>query len=178
MFHRVGLNIELSYAISANNLPRVEKLLKEGAGPNAADDYDSLILARYNKPMVKLLMKYGANPSVSLIEARDIDTAKAMLHFGADINARCGYEGDTALMTQATVGDVEMVKFLLQHGADATLTHREGIQQGENIIELVKYPESTHPEDAAKYEEIIQILRQAIAQQTAAKKQNVHPRPQ
>jgi len=165
MFHRVGLNIELSYAINDNNLHRVEALLKQGAGPNAADDYDSLILASYNKPMVKLLMKYGANPNISLLAANDIDSAKAMLHLGADVNSRSGYDCDTPLMAQASYGNVEMVKFLLEHGADPTMKSHRGTQQGETIVELVEYSASTHPETPARYQTIIKMLTQASAKQ-------------
>lgn len=170
MVHRVGLNIELSYAINDNNLHRVETLLKQGAGPNAADDYDSLILAWNNKPMVKLLMKYGANPNVSLLAANDVESAKAMLHLGADVNCRGAYDGETPLMNQAFNGNIEMVKFLLAHGADSTMKSDVPRRQGGTIVDIAQYGASLHPENLAKYQAIIKMLTQASAKQSASRK--------
>ena len=44
---------------------------------------------------------------------------------GADVNSR-DHEGNTALHSAAARGDLEMVKYLVEKGADVTLVNREG----------------------------------------------------
>ena len=54
-----------------------------------------------------------------VIENR-IDLAQLLLEWGSDINTR-SYGGATPLMDAAAVGHIEMVKWLVQHGADIEL---------------------------------------------------------
>lgn len=160
--------MRLCEAINNRDYPQVEALLKAGAYPNDADTDDSLLMATAHgdKPMVRLLLKYGANPSRSLLAAQEIQQAKAMLELGANVNSRVGYDGDTPLMSHASSGNVELVKFLLQHGANATLKSQREAQQGESILDLVDYAAGNHPEMAVQYRTITKTLTQAIALQS------------
>lgn len=172
-FHQMGLAMKLGGAVNKGDSRQVETLLKEGADPNAADLGDSLLVAtaRDDKSMVRLLLKYRllkyrANPSRSLLSAENVDQARAMLALGADVNFRIGYDGDTPLMSHATSGNVELVKFLLQNGADATLKCQRDAQRGETILEIVEYAAGNHPEMAAQYQAITKMLKQAIVRQS------------
>lgn len=46
------------------------------------------------------------------------EAVKELINDGLDINTICPYEGDTVLTYAASEGHVEMVKWLLDHGAD------------------------------------------------------------
>ena len=69
--------------------------------------------------VVKLLVEHGANPSEGIAVAagkNDFVIAKYLLDSGADIDS------DVPIYHAAARGYVEMVKFLLDHGADPTRT--------------------------------------------------------
>jgi ankyrin repeat protein len=92
----------LHWAAHRNDLAAVERLLSEGADPNAVN-------------------RFGVTP---LHEAATVGNAamlEALLDAGGDANAAFG-EGETVLMTAARAGDTASVKTLLEHGGkpDAT----------------------------------------------------------
>ncbi len=113
-------------------------LNEEGATPflRAAQSGDLVLM--------KLLMEHGADPSIStdhkvtpLMVASGIgwvegvtyewspqmtyDTVKLLLDLGADVNAQDTLDGRTALMGAAHKGRNDVIKLLVQHGADLSI---------------------------------------------------------
>ncbi|MBK6982962.1 MAG: ankyrin repeat domain-containing protein [Betaproteobacteria bacterium] len=58
--------------------------------------------------------------------AGDLAAAALLLRRGAQINSRFGGEGQTALHRAAAQNEVQMVKFLLDHGADPNVADADG----------------------------------------------------
>lgn len=156
-----GMSIDLGQAIMSRNYRTVESLLRAGADPNAADMDDSLLLARQQKDdkMVALLLRFGANPSKSLLDARNVEDTQALLRLGADPNAHVSYDGWTPLMQHCTFGSPEIARFLLAHGGDPTVRDNDG----KSILERVDYAAGNHPESAAAYAQIREMIAQALS---------------
>lgn len=103
----------LVYAAAKGLAPIVEMLLNAGADPNR--------LYAHN---LTALMWTAGYPNV--VTAHDgLATAELLVARGANIHAMDD-RGRTALMIAAERGHAEMVKWLMQHGADATLRDRQG----------------------------------------------------
>ena len=117
-------------------LAEVEILVAKGAAVNLQDKKKRtpLILAASSghTPVVEFLFIKGAE-----INARDSDgqtalmyackrsfneTAAFLLKNGAEVNVQSKKKGITALMLPAVSGNVDLVRMLLEHGADANLT--------------------------------------------------------
>ena len=104
----------LLIAILNGHVTLAMKLLDRGADPNAAD-------------------AYGRGPLFAAVEM-DAGDRTALIHAlvdrGADVNARTAYrfmqgddsgvdsEGQTPFLRAALLGDVELMRYLLDHGAD------------------------------------------------------------
>lgn len=116
-------------------LAKVEALVAKGAAVNLQDKKKRtpLILAAHNghTTIVEFLFSKGAD-----INARDSDnqtalmyvskrsfneTAGFLLRNGAEVNVQSKKKGITALMRAAVSDNVELVRMLLEHGADANL---------------------------------------------------------
>lgn len=91
-------------AIRANNLTRLEALLKQGASANAKDDHG-----------VTALMQAAVVGSA--------DAMKLLIDKGADVNAKNMYNS-TALMWSVT--DIKKVRLLVDHGADVNAVSKQG----------------------------------------------------
>ena len=85
--------------------------------------------------LVKILLDNGANPNVingdyspltSLVDTNRIPTVKLLLEYGVDVNYQ--YNKSETALTEASKGckNFEMVKFLLDNGADPKLMDRFG----------------------------------------------------
>ena len=117
------------------NLEEVRVLVDKGVDVNLRDQKKRtpLILAAYNghTPVVDFLVGKGAD-----VNARDGDgqtalmyaskrsfneTAALLLDKGAEVNTQSKKRGINALMLAAVAGNEELVRMLLDHGADADL---------------------------------------------------------
>ena len=117
-------------------LAEVEFLVAKGAAVNAQADKNRtpLMLAASNghTSVVEFLVSKGAEVNAkdsggqtSLMYAckRSFnETAAFLLKNGAEVNVQSKKKGITALMLAAGWGNEELVKVLLEHGADASLT--------------------------------------------------------
>ena len=122
-------------------------LLARGANVNLAHErtgQTALMIAgaAANTGLVKLLLEYGADPNLhytdgssllfklvkSTCEKRSNYTAfmTLLLDRGVNVNTAHATTGQTALMAAAQAQDVDLVKLLLEHGADVTQVNREG----------------------------------------------------
>ena len=115
----------------------MEKILKEDPKVIAATDsmgFTPLIHAtRYGEPeMVKFLLSHKANvnqqaegggsPLYHTVEPNKIENAKLLLKAKADPNLKEYSQSWAALPCAAYYGHLEMMKLLLDHGADVNIT--------------------------------------------------------
>src|SRR5580692_12534513 len=115
------------------------ELLEKGADPNAADAYGraalfaAIDLRNFNHD------KYGDLPG----DGRDpLDLIKALLKKGANVNAKTdtvpvhglmqfdaswvNFDGETPFVRAALSGDIEVMRLLLEHGADPNIATTQG----------------------------------------------------
>jgi ankyrin repeat protein len=115
------------------------ELLEKGAQPNLADDYHrgplfaAIELRNFNHDKYPFLYRDGRDP---------LDLIKALLAKGADPNQRTdttpvhglmqfdgswvNFDGQTPFIRAALSGDIQVMRLLLQHGADANLATTQG----------------------------------------------------
>ncbi len=122
----------LHWAIYNNHLPLVEALIAAGADVNVMNDYGSTPMSEAatlgDYAIVKALLDAGAdvnspnadNQTALMIVVRsdNIDTARLLIERDADVNATEKYQGQNALILAAAQSQPEMVKLLLDNGAD------------------------------------------------------------
>jgi uncharacterized protein len=122
----------LHWAVRADDLAKVNKLLAEGADAKAANRYGitPLYLAcqNANPAMIERLLKAGADPNAVSTEGETalmtvartgvVEAAKVLLDHGAKVDAREEWHGQTALMWAVDEKHPAMVKELIAHGAD------------------------------------------------------------
>lgn len=141
-FHR--LNEELRRAAASGNVKAVRSLLDRGADVRTRTRYGETPLAlaarRGSEKTVRLLLERGADPNAMdvagatalwWVAARDgvmpnrAALAGLLLSHGADANAH-GTGRITTLSYAAAKGDPELVRLLIQHGADVDASDRFG----------------------------------------------------
>lgn len=98
----------LAYAARSGDRDTIKQLLDAKADPNARD-----------------CNSWGWTPVINAMHKYNDDAARLLVERGADVNARAGgcneqkiEDGLTPLMYAAKFDESEMVKFLLEHGAD------------------------------------------------------------
>ncbi|WP_395377199.1 ankyrin repeat domain-containing protein [Marinicella sp. W31] len=137
-------------AILTNNQPLAEKLLHEGADPNAAlgsQNETALIYAigRFrSESLVQLLLEKGADPNIRdyskntpliyAVQLSNESMVNALIKSGADVNA-VAKRDETALLAAAEKGQVNIVKALIDSGAD--INHRNEI--GYSALTIASY---------------------------------------
>src|ERR1700754_4175736 len=89
-------SLQLKLACFAGDLDEVRRLLDAGADPNATDEHGSGALLTFHPEVVEYLLSRGADPEIQTNE-----------------------NGASVLAGLAYVNQVECVRALLQHGADA-----------------------------------------------------------
>ncbi len=78
-------------AVQDNDVAALERVVRQGANPNARDTYGDAVL----------------------LDVRDPAMAAALVRLGADVNVRHRDDADTPLIRAARMGNVELVRILL-----------------------------------------------------------------
>jgi ankyrin repeat protein len=146
------------WMVTADPLPLIKKLLDAGADPNALVNNTPRARMRAGSPrivfatalmraafsgdleLVKLLLAYGADPTIlskdneSVLQAaaalgfiqgyqkerpaaERLEVIKLLVNLGADVNWADDY-GITVLMAAANMGELPIIQFLVDNGAD------------------------------------------------------------
>src|SRR5665213_1640767 len=122
----------LHWAVRADDLAKVNKLLAADADPKFSNRYGvtPLYLACQNADpaMIERLLKAGADANAVSTEGETalmtvartgvVEAAKVLLDHGAKVDAREQWHGQTALMWAVDDQHPAMVKELIAHGAD------------------------------------------------------------
>jgi uncharacterized protein len=122
----------LAWAAIRDDLETVDLLIRAGANVNAATDYGvtplSLACTNGNVPLVEKLLSAGANPNAAewtgetplMICARTgaVQAVKSLISRGANPNVRENLQGQTALMRATAMKQPDVVRALIQAGAD------------------------------------------------------------
>ena len=151
----------LLFALSKKNLRGAEALLKAGANPNHAIESPSeiggrpmilLFITTDAVDIVELLLKYGANPNTrnpEKVNGNDFNVGQSLLYqavmykpmvnllvkYGADVNLK-SLESESPLASAAGLGQLDVVDFLLDHGANDFDALAQSLQEriwGESI---------------------------------------------
>ncbi len=111
----------------------VEQFLAAGADPNAKDPSGKQALRHaleqdFTSAIATLLPRTDAVDGLlwTAINLGDMNTAKALIENGADVNLREEEGGDTPLTRMVREKRPPMVHFLMDHGADPLLLGKEG----------------------------------------------------
>lgn len=140
-----SLEMKLFKAIRAGHRTELERLLAEGANPNALSggdppyhDYTPVLTAiEYGETrVVPLLLDAGADidgrgwggstPLIYAIVAKENELVRVLIARGADVNAREPDEGLTPLTAALAYGDAALVPELLRAGADPNIQNNDG----------------------------------------------------
>lgn len=131
----------LAWAVYNNDEVMVDLLIRageDGADVNAANEYGvtplHLACKNQNAKMISRLLRAGADPNLTkwtgesaLMTCANTGTAPAvreLLDKGADVNARESKEQQTALMWAAAEKHPEVVKLLIERGANVNAVSR------------------------------------------------------
>ena len=128
----------LTFACCFDYMSMVHLLLSSGADPNAvAPRGECPLKAALHHPGI--VLDAGADPnlqfadgSTALLEAMKPFRVNVhyiltlLLQHGADPNLAHAHTADTPLITAALVGRVDLVRLLLEYGADVTQVNRDG----------------------------------------------------
>jgi len=130
----------LLWAAHWNDLATAELLIHAGADANAANDFRitplSLACTNASAPLVELLLKGGANPRTTIATGEtpamtcagtgNADAVRMLIARGADVNAKEPSEHQTALMWAAAERHPNVVRALIDAGADLQAHTRKG----------------------------------------------------
>ena len=121
----------LAWAAHWDDVETADLLIHAGANVNAANSYGvtplSLACTNQNAAMVEKLLNAGADPNgvpagtpVLMTAARtgNVDIVKALLAHGANVNAKEGARGQTALMWAVAEKHPEVARLLIDQRAD------------------------------------------------------------
>jgi len=138
------------FVASQNSYYYTEQLLKKGANVNIVDFQgqtplfstiiNQLFTENLDFKIIDLLLKYGANINVQMIPPK---SWKPPENSPVVIEVDTENEGATPLMFAVMVNNIEMVKYLLKHGANPNIKTKKGetalsLAKREGFTEIIK----------------------------------------
>jgi len=126
----------LREAVRYDDTAIAKELIDLGANPNGAPDRSSLLMEVRSAAVARVLLKAGADPSrggqyggtpLQVAATRVPEVTQALLEGGAPVNQRSDSSGHTPLWYAAHAGNLEVVKLLLNAGADPFLAPMDGV---------------------------------------------------
>jgi ankyrin repeat protein len=146
------------------------ELLEKGADPNLTDDYKrgalfaAIELRNFNHEKYPFLYDEGRDP---------LELIRALLVKGANTNQRsettpvhglmqfdgswANFDGQTPFIRAALSGDIEVMRLLLQHGADPNIATREGSTALMAAAGINWIPAQTFTRSEADYVEAVKL---------------------
>ena len=152
------------FACRRNSSNIVRLFLEHGADPNAVDakGESPIKVALEHPEVIKALLEYGADPdaffgngSTAMLEllshkkAPYPEALTVLLQHGADPNIAHSIIGETPLIVAAVTLEVDLVKLLLEYGADVTQVD----QEGRSVLDML---------GDEKYSEVCELCTQYI----------------
>ena len=146
------------------------ELLNRGADPNAADDYHraalfaAIDLRNFNHEkygdlptdgrdpleLIKILLKKGANPNLRT----DTVPVHGLMQFDA---SWVNFDGETPFVRAALSGDIEIMRLLLESGADANIATTQGTTALMAAAGINWIPGQTYSHSEADYMEAVKL---------------------
>lgn len=128
----------LAWAVHQDDLEIADLLIRAGSTVNAANDYGitplSLACVNRSTAMVEKLLQAAANPNISdptgetplmaCARTGNVDAVKLMIAHGADVNLKETQREQTALMMAVAEKHAEVVRALVDSGADVNARSR------------------------------------------------------
>lgn len=189
--------LELLSAAINNDSEKIRSLVGEGVDPNQSGPFGIFALRNACESLdakldaLKALLDVGADPNrrftytsrvrkrvekdvVALMYASNVDAAKLLVEYGADVDVQDA-QGTTTLMRAAFWSKLELVEYFLSIGADPRVRQfrkrgRKAMNAEELATEQLKTWESfpvgafkgnTQQERCARYKKIIEVLQRA-----------------
>jgi ankyrin repeat protein len=142
----------LHRAVTHNEISFVEYLLKKGAKTDIDAHFggyplDFALFLNYHD-IAELLIRYKApalfadSYLLDAIDSSDAKKTKLLLGIGASVSKK-DYNDDTPLHRAAKIGDISIIKLLLEYGSDRSVKNRQG----------------KRPVDCAAHDEAMKILQ-------------------
>ena len=168
----------LLYAVANNNLNCTKALLEAGADPslgmhdNSKTPFFTCVYKGFTE-IARLMLERGAVGSnevfyiqgdeapalVLAVEGGHTDLVRLLLEFKADPNARLAGSGTTALICAVFQLRVEIIKILIDAGADVNLADHEFTNPSEALI----FAKMEHPQKNAEWNQVKELLSKAGA---------------
>jgi ankyrin repeat protein len=146
------------------------ELLERGADPNAADDYHraalfaAIDLRNFNHekygdlptdgrdplPLIKALLKKGANPNART----DTVPVHGLMQFDA---SWVNFDGQTPFVRAALSGDIDVMRLLLESGADPNIATTQGTTALMAAAGINWIPGQTYSHSEAEYVEAVKL---------------------
>ncbi|XP_060073833.1 putative ankyrin repeat protein RF_0381 [Ylistrum balloti] len=160
----------IGYAVSNNHVAMVTFLLESGCNINSfipESGYSLLhdACSKENLEIVKILLKWGADPNALEMKERitpgfftnKIEIHQRLIDYGCNINAT-SRAGDTVLHMAIIHGNVQLVEFLLNHGALMNVKHVKFLYSTENLLCKVTFQDPLELAAEQHYFNICQVL--------------------
>ena len=130
----------IDWAVYRDDLEMTNLLIRAGANVNAVSDYGvtplSLACTNRNPAMIDSLLKAGANPNaaqstgvtalMTCARTGNIDAVKLILAREPHVNAKETQLGQTALLWAVAEKHPDVVRALIEHGADIQIRTKNG----------------------------------------------------
>ncbi len=134
-----ALDDELVEAVDKGDVATVKAILNKGANPDAKRKKDASSVAFQalcwtDPAMLEILLSHGANPEMTdedgdtllMGAGGNLAQVKVLIAHGEKVDARNAENGRTALIGASERGSVDVIRFLIQAGADVNAHDKRG----------------------------------------------------